>query len=476
MRKIGLLVALLFLSAAPAQAAAPPYIPLQGVLTTTDGTSLDGDVSIRFAIYDSQALGNLLWSETQSVNVDRGFFTVYLGQEQALDLALFRDNSTLWLGITVESDSEMDRIYLASTPFSGYAEYCGNIPQHSHDYSELTGAVPQSSLPQGVSVGPQSCTGTDKVTGIDQSGQLLCGVDVDTTYSGADFATSNQYCTAGNVAVALDANGVLLCAPDANTTYTGADFALSAQSCNAGDAVTGIDASGNLLCAVDADTLYTAGTGLSLTGTEFSLAAAYEDGSAYDGRFVNVSGDTMTGPLNLPAEGLTVGATQLVCVDGKVGIGTSAPSTTLHVGGDVTAEGYIWGNTIYFMRCNNITYNCTPRQCLDLCQANGMRMATYNELYAWASGGNNHCARVWMLHDAYPDNPCHGYPMYTNWPSGTCGRTGTGNCSPSTIPPSLTTISEAMISPSTRPVRVTSTLLSMDVTSPLTQPLTVTRP
>ena len=38
---------------------------------------------------------------------------------------------------------------------------------------------------------------------------------------------------------------------------------------------------------IDNDTTYTAGTGLSLAGTTLSLAAPYQDGSAYDGRFVN---------------------------------------------------------------------------------------------------------------------------------------------------------------------------------------------
>ena len=46
---------------------------------------------------------------------------------------------------------------------------------------------------------------------------------------------------------------------------------------------------------------------------------------------VNKSGDTMTGALALPANGLTVGTDQIVATGGSVGIGTSAPATLLHL-------------------------------------------------------------------------------------------------------------------------------------------------
>jgi len=47
------------------------------------------------------------------------------------------------------------------------------------------------------------------------------------------------------------------------------------------------------------------------------------------------SGDTMTGTLSLPADGLNVGAGQLVISGGKVGIGTSSPTERLDVVGNI---------------------------------------------------------------------------------------------------------------------------------------------
>ncbi len=48
------------------------------------------------------------------------------------------------------------------------------------------------------------------------------------------------------------------------------------------------------------------GTGLQNSAGSLALGATYQDGSAYDARFVNTSGDTMTGALTVPNE--TVGA------------------------------------------------------------------------------------------------------------------------------------------------------------------------
>jgi len=50
---------------------------------------------------------------------------------------------------------------------------------------------------------------------------------------------------------------------------------------------------------------------------------------------VDVAGDTMTGTLNLPTNGLTVGTDQLVASGGNVGVGTSSPAQKLSVAGTV---------------------------------------------------------------------------------------------------------------------------------------------
>jgi hypothetical protein len=60
---------------------------------------------------------------------------------------------------------------------------------------------------------------------------------------------------------------------------------------------------------------------------------------ASDSSKVLKSGDTMTGTLNLPANGLVAGTSQLVLSGGNVGIGTSSPGSPLDVKGTLRLSG-----------------------------------------------------------------------------------------------------------------------------------------
>ncbi len=65
--------------ASPVWAEVPRTISYQGSLKQTDGTPVDGTVSMQFALYDSLSGGSALWSETQSVSVNNGIYSVVLG-------------------------------------------------------------------------------------------------------------------------------------------------------------------------------------------------------------------------------------------------------------------------------------------------------------------------------------------------------------------------------------------------------------
>ncbi|MFH1437006.1 MAG: hypothetical protein ABIJ56_14955 [Pseudomonadota bacterium] len=298
MKKSALLIAMLLVLTVSwaARAEAPPFMPIQGVLTDDAGDAIDGATDMVFTLYDAETSGTALWTETQSVMVDEGFFTAYLGDITDLDLALFRDNDELWLGIAVEDDDEMPLVFIGSVAYAGYAEYCGNIPEHDHAFDDLTGTLPSEMLPDGAVVGAQACEDTDKVTGVDADGALLCGDDVDTTIAnqacegttkvtgvdadgalvcGADIDTdthiNSQACEGTTKVTGVDADGLLVCGADIDTdtndTYDGTDFALSSQSpCSGNDKVVGVNASGGLICAPDVD------TNTHLAGMDFSNA------------------------------------------------------------------------------------------------------------------------------------------------------------------------------------------------------------
>jgi hypothetical protein len=111
--------------------------------------------------------------------------------------------------------------------------------------------------------------------------------------------------------------------------------------------------------------------------------------------------------------------------NGNVGIGTTEPSEKLEVNGNLKVTGTGSLQHLKFLECGG-RYRCTPKDCLAKCIGLGMRMATYTEVYAWASGGNDHCAWMWMLHSV--QGLVRAFPMYHNYTvPGQCGRVGTGD-------------------------------------------------
>ncbi len=96
--------------------------------------------------------------------------------------------------------------------------------------------------------------------------------------------------------------------------------------------------------------LYAANSG-TLGGQLPSYYAPASGSTAY----VAKSGDTMTGTLNLPANGLVAGSSQLALSGGKVGIGTTSPSSTLDVrsaGGDNYGGLQVLASDTAFLRLN----------------------------------------------------------------------------------------------------------------------------
>ena len=208
-------LAAIVLSAAPAYAAAPGLLPMQGYLVDANGAPIDGATEIVFALYDADTDATPLFEETQSVTIDKGMFTAYVGQVEELDLALFRDQPVLYASMTIDGEELLPRVQLGSVPYAAYAQYCGAV-----DFADVTNV-------------PANLTDGDQDTTYNAGAGLLLSR---TTFS-ADLGVLQSRVT---------------------------------RTCTTGSAIRSIGADGSVQCEPDDDTTYSAGTGLMLSGTSFS--------------------------------------------------------------------------------------------------------------------------------------------------------------------------------------------------------------
>lgn len=102
----------------PAEAAVPKLITQQGRLVDSAGDPVTGDLNFVFNIYDAVDGETPIYTETQTITVDNGYFSARVGEGTVIPDSLF-DGSNRWIGITVGSDSEMTpRQQIASVPYA----------------------------------------------------------------------------------------------------------------------------------------------------------------------------------------------------------------------------------------------------------------------------------------------------------------------------------------------------------------------
>ncbi len=123
MMRFLMITLVLGLTAGVCVADVPLVLNHQGMLTDAQGAPLTGDHSMTFKLYEVPVGGTELWGETQLVNVNNGVFNVYLGEVNPLDSAQFVGQD-IWLGVTVESDSEMTpRLRMGSVIYAFASEH-----------------------------------------------------------------------------------------------------------------------------------------------------------------------------------------------------------------------------------------------------------------------------------------------------------------------------------------------------------------
>ncbi len=148
----------------------------------------------------------------------------------------------------------------------------------------------------------------------------------------------------------------------------------------------------------------------------------------------------------------SIGATQVSLTTNTVGIATNTATLAVVTGDYLTSaeqillqndtiqntadidsvavDQHLYTKRLQFHQCGGTSYNCTPMECLALCQANGERMAFTDEVLARASEGQNLCSFHWMIErtaNGQDSFPVSAYPMYSNRTTSGCGPLNTGD-------------------------------------------------
>lgn len=280
----------------------PKTITYQGVLTDANNVSLpDANYAMNFRLYEAATGGQAIWTESRTVELSDGVFSVVLGENNVLNLPF---DKPYWLGVSVNGESELTpRLAVTSSAYSLTA----------HEVRD--GAITDAKIAAGQVVksingikDDVQITAGDNISILKNNNSLI--ISADTTggggsSSGWQISNNNLIATvSGNVGIGTTSPGDLLQIGSAIALHDG------------GNKVIGLG--------------WSPGTGNSLI-----------DGYPADIRIdPNVGGIFFRTESVKRQPGEAVGSVDRLVIDrnGRVGIGTSTPGATLDVLGDGTTD------------------------------------------------------------------------------------------------------------------------------------------
>ena len=319
--------------------APPGQISYQGFLTDASGIALatnrPANYTVLFRIYNSSTgttNAGVQWGEQQVVTVDRGYFTVLLGNGSAISGANWTNNlasvfsgtdaSDRYLGMTVVELGGAEivpRLRLMASPYAFLASGATKL------VSSLTGADLVTSTGSGLTFnGP--INGKVTATAFSGSGTGLTGLAPD---SGSTNYVQNQ--TNVDQAAGLRING--------NAIFNGGRVGIGTTSPSralevhrAGDTEIGIqstDANSHLWTLQSSSTTNSSGLNASFQILDRTAGASR--------LLIDTSGKVGIG-TSTPISPLSVGGNAYFA--GSVGIGTTSWSDTLQVNGVIQGVGF----------------------------------------------------------------------------------------------------------------------------------------
>lgn len=183
---------------APAIAlAAPATVSHQGRMFDAAGSALTGSHSLKFTLYSSSAGGSSVWSETQDVAFDNGFFATALGESVELSSSVL-DNDELWLAVSVDGGPELaGRTRVNAVPYALHAKSVeGGVVNASSIQVNGTTVIDSTGALQ-ISVPYSQITGAPQAS--DTLGQLGCSAGQIAAFSGSAWECKNLEIDAGSI-------------------------------------------------------------------------------------------------------------------------------------------------------------------------------------------------------------------------------------------------------------------------------------
>lgn len=116
--------------------AAPLTLQHQGRATDASGVPLQGQHTIAFALFASEGAATDLWSESHTLQLADGYYSVTLGDQTLLQSEWFADNDA-WFSTTVGSTSFSQRLALHSVPYAIHAAEADSLSGDSLDVGQV---------------------------------------------------------------------------------------------------------------------------------------------------------------------------------------------------------------------------------------------------------------------------------------------------------------------------------------------------
>lgn len=361
-----LLLTLLVLSPATALTQVPQSLSYQGRLMKADGDPETGSTQFGFAVFDVQTGGAALWSERQSLALTDGYYSTAIGTTTPLTADVFSGHR--WIELSVEGTPLAPRQPIGSVPFALVANSIsgGTVSASSATVGGNVGIATGSPAARLHAVGAPVRPGTAGTVGINGTAfRTLSGTGTSFKQSGVMAGDAIVVTTAAGTYIRIATEVV----DDATLTvdaaypigFSGASYTVQkpVARLDTADGIPRVFLNGlgdlGVGTATPSQRFHVAGIGggnqtiakfgdapgaIFLTHSDPVVSANcyYDNGWYYDGAGAASYIDLVRGqfvfataPSGTPGATATWSERMIITNDGRVGIGTKEPDSTLHV-------------------------------------------------------------------------------------------------------------------------------------------------